>query len=209
MCRWKQTMTSKKGPSTLAAVRSALDDMEAEEVKNSILFGCTIFISFLVCQTQFCLLQIVWDPYRYVRNSSRPLQSIAFFNGMLSCHEIEEVYMSSRVLRQFGCLQTVPIRPVRLVRAPGGTKPLNYVPAQFAWQADYFTQWQEHVVGQNERQEVGEMWDCSNDYMAYYARIGMPKLLNPDLARPTVVASLAPLPPPNVLYATVQKLVRN
>ncbi|KAJ6801691.1 ribonuclease 3-like protein 2 [Iris pallida] len=180
MCRWKPTEENVKCPHTLVALRNALEDMRGEE--------------------------IVWDPYRDLRSSSRPLQPVALLHGLLSCHDIEEPYMPDRVLRQFGYVQTVPTRLLKMVSAPKGTKPSNYVPMEYNRASDFFNERQRHVIRESERQAVVEISDCSDDYIAYYADVGHPMLLNPDNRKGDKVPVASSLPAKSVLYAALLKM---
>lgn len=151
------------------------------------------------------MAQIIWNPYRNLRQSSRPLQPISLFYGVISCHSIVEPYLPDRVLRQFGYIQTVPTRTLNLISAPGGTKAQNYIPAVYHWVSYFFDEWQSHVIGEAERVAAVNITDCSDDYVAYYEGVGMPTLFKRG---GDIVRVPEDLPAKSVLYTALVKMVR-
>lgn len=114
--------------------------------------------------------------------------------------------MPDRVLRQFGYVQTVPKRTLHMMDAPSGTKSQNYRPAKYNWVADFYTEWQRHVIGESVRLAAVNMTDCSDDYIAYYTAVGLPTLFKRG---GDIVRVPSDLPAKSVLYIALVKMVRD
>ncbi|XP_028052642.1 protein MAIN-LIKE 1-like [Camellia sinensis] len=115
--------------------------------------------------------EIEWDPYRLCR-THHPLHKVAYYIECLKCFDIVEPYHPNRVLRQFGRVQTIPQKPLSLVRAIRGSKPGQYK-IMYQYHDMIWAQWENHVLSINARSVPVQQRpsECVRGYREWYARV--------------------------------------
>ncbi|KAF9600597.1 hypothetical protein IFM89_011126 [Coptis chinensis] len=130
---------------------------------------------------QFCgfaaLIEVTWDPYRDVR-ASFSFDEVSFFNGCLCYLDDLAAYHPNRVLRQFGRVQGIPLKP--LIPKLDTSTPRNYKIIYPNIQGHQWSQWFNHVLNETMRgTAVVDSSDYDPKYIEWYYNVSHPRVQNP------------------------------
>ena len=105
---------------------------------------------------------VCWEPYVDHR-AEHPFPDIAWYSGCIKCGLVVEPYHPERVLRQYGYIQTIPLRPFTPPR-----------PDRSILLDQYWEKWTDHVLtdqSRGRRCQYSDSGESVAEYMAWYDRI--------------------------------------
>lgn len=112
---------------------------------------------------------------------THPLQSWAWYRGLMVCYGIVEAHHPDRVLRQFGRTQIIPLDPLFGGNPHKSGKWMPTYKVNEGYWVDFANNIKLHVLPKELRGNVAVTHgDYEDDWLRYYMRISHPRVHNPD-----------------------------